>query len=436
MSKNWNNDKQISSEILVSRSTRNQPLMKQKQRNYYVDWWNIKKSNVYGVAAIALFLGLVALGSWWIYHSNLANTDNAQAPKDAAQIVSFEGDVRIVRAATRETILVTRPTFLLAGDTIQTQSDGKAQVQMIDGSTLSVRPNSTVVIRDNSSIFGGQNVRVALGDGQINVKTEEQADGTNNVVEVKQSENKLFSQTDASFGINPQSGGGEIRISRGGVETSIGGEKTVLKDGEFAAVSPNGKLSAKEKLLEAPRLTAPAPLEKVFVSSGGTADTTFRWQKPETNTNFVYRLEVSTSPFFVANAVVIERESLTTPSFSLANLAPGNYFWRVRAGAPSGQTSEWSEPSKFTVIKREGGNPLIAVDWQVEKVGGSIYLISGRTQPGATVRILNRETFAASDGSFRLQVSTAAREVAVEIGDERGNRNRMVLSLSMARVVR
>lgn len=410
--------------------------MKQKERNYYVDWWHVKKSNVYGIAAIVLFLALVGFGSWWIYKSNLTNTNEAQIPKDAARLVSFEGDVRVIRATTRETILVTRPTYLLAGDTIQTQADGKAQVQMIDGSTLSVRPNSTVVIRDSSSIFGGQNVRVALGDGQINVKTEDQTEGTNNVVEVKQSESKLFSQTDASFGINPQSGGGEIRISRGGVETSIGGEKTILKEGEYAGVSPNGKLSPREKLLVAPRLTTPAALERIFAAPGGNADISFRWQPADAGANYIYRLEVSTSPLFVPNAVVTEREPLNAPSFFLPNLPPGNYFWRVRAVAPSGQISEWSEPSKFTITKREEGNPLGGSDWQVERVGGNIYLVGGKTQPGAIVRIAGRETFAASDGSFRLQISSSSSEVIVEISDERGNRNRMVLSLSMARVVR
>ena len=68
-------------------------------------------------------------------------------------------DVRIIRASTRETIVVTKETFVAAGDTVQTQADGKATVQMIDGSVYSVRPNSTVVIRDNSSIFGGKYAR-------------------------------------------------------------------------------------------------------------------------------------------------------------------------------------------------------------------------------------------------------------------------------------
>jgi hypothetical protein len=412
--------------------------MRQKDRNYYVEWWNVKKSIVYGIAAAILFLGLGGFGGWWLYKSDwlFSNKESAQIPKDAARLISFEGDVRITRAATRETILVTRPTYLLAGDTIQTQADGKAQVQMIDGSTLSVRPNSTVVIRDSSTMFGGQNVRVAVDTGQINVKTEDQQESTNNVVEVKQSENKLLSQTDASFGVNPTTNGGEIRISRGGVETSIGGEKTIIREGEFATVNPNGKLSARERLFPPPKLIAPAPLEKAFAAPGGTSDISFRWQKPDESTNFMYRMEVSTSPFFLPNAMVLEREPLANPNLSLQGLTPGNYFWRVRAVAASGQTSEWSEPSKFTVVKREGGDDLSASDWQIERVGGNIFLISGKARPGLTVRILGRETFAASDGTFRLQVSTPASEVTVEISDEHGNRNRMVLSLTAGRVVR
>jgi hypothetical protein len=279
-------------------------------------------------------------------------------------------------------------------------------------------------------------VRVAVDGGQINVRTEEQPDGTNNVVEVKESENKLFPQTDASFGVNSKSGGGEIRISRGGVETSIGGEKTVIKEGEFAAVNPNGKLSPKEKLFNPPKLLMPAPLEKVFPSSNGTANAAFRWQSPSNNSSFVYRVEVSTSPFFVAGSMVIEREQLSESNMSIAGLTPGNYYWRVRATATSGQTSEWSEPSKFTVIKPEEGGALTATDWQVERVGGNIFLISGKTRSGVTVRILGRETFAASDGSFRLQVSSPSSEVLVEISDEHGNRARMVLSLTAGRILR
>jgi FecR protein len=248
-----------------------------KHRRFYVDWWNIRKSTIYKFVAILVFLGLLAFGGWVILKSNwlIGNPEVTNVPKDAARVISFEGDVRIIRAATRETILITRPTFVAAGDTIQTQGDGRAKIQMIDGSVLSIRPNSTVVIRDSNSIFGGPNVRVTLDDGQINVRTEEQPENTENVVEVRESENKINPQTDASFGVNQQSGGGEIRISRGSVETTIGGEKTTVKENEFVGLS-NGQIATKEKLIAPPIHNSPQSNEQIVGSLTGAANIVFR----------------------------------------------------------------------------------------------------------------------------------------------------------------
>ncbi len=407
-----------------------------KYRTYYFDWWKIKKSSVYSLIAIIIFLSLLSGGAWWAMRNNwfLTNPEGGKIPKDSARLISFEGDVRVIRASTRETEKVTRDTYLLAGDTIQTQADGKAQIRMIDGSVLTIRPNSTVVIRDSASIFGGTNVRVELGDGQINVKTEDQTEASNNIVEVKQVENKLQSQTDASF--NSSGNGGEIRISRGGVETTVAGEKTIIKDNEFASINQNGRLSNKERLYEPPKLISPPSLEQYLTTSNGTADITFRWQKSEISTDFSYRLEVATSPFFVKDGMVIEREPLNSPSFTLGNIAPGVYYWRVRGTSTSGQTTEWSEPFRFTIVKREGNEPLPATDWQVENIGGKIYIISGKTVSGATVRILGRETFAGSDGAFKLQVAVPNAEATVEISDEHGNRNRYVLAVETGKIVR
>jgi hypothetical protein len=410
--------------------------MEPKYRKFYVDWWRIQKRSVYRAAAIFVFLALVAGGAAWLVKSNwlFADVGSTEIPKDAAHLVSFEGEVRITRAATRLTEKVSKPTYIMAGDTIQTQTDGKAQIRMIDGSTLSVRPNSTVVIRNSSSIFGGTDVRVSLGDGQINVKTEDQTEASQNVVEVKESENRLFSQTEASFNINQKTNGGEIRISRGGVETNVGGEKTVVTENEFAAVK-NGRISPKEKLLAAPKLVAPPALEQILASFNGSADVNFRWEKIDSGAG-AYHLQVSSSPFFVADGIIKEADNLFAPSLLLANVAPGTYYWRIRATSASGQTTEWSEPWRFTVLKREDSAGLGADGWQVENLGGRVFRVSGKTRPGAVVRILGRETFATGDGSFVLQVASNAPDITVEISDERGNRTRYVLALESARVLR
>lgn len=410
--------------------------MDQKYRKYYLDWWKIRKSTISKLVAFSLAALIIGVGGWPAVRNNwFQPQDTSPLPNDEARIISFEGDVRITRAATRETILVTKQTHVAAGDTIQTQADGKAVVQMIDGSVYSVRPNSTVVIRDNSSIFGGRNVRVALDDGQLNVRTDQQADSTENVVEMLDSETQLRPQTDASFNTDSQAMNGEIRISRGSVETTVGGTKTTIGENEFAAVS-NGKLSAKEQLLAPPKQASPANISQIVDTGGSGASVAFIWQGSGAGGVSGYHLQVSRSPFFASDSILVDRASLTSPNFRLAGLVPGSYYWRLKSTVQSGQSSDWSEPWKFNIVKREPSTAFDVTDWSVERVGGNIFMITGRTQRGLRVRSQGRETFAAADGAFRLQISTPLSEAAVELVDDKGNRAGLVLSLTSSTVLR
>src|SRR5207253_10685868 len=109
------------------------------------------------------------------------------------RLISFEGDVRIIRAATRETIAPGSDTELYPGDTVQTQASGRARISLADGSTLVVKPNSTIIVRDNARADDGKktNVHVVVDSGQLSVRTEQQADGTTNVVETPKTKNTV-----------------------------------------------------------------------------------------------------------------------------------------------------------------------------------------------------------------------------------------------------
>lgn len=411
--------------------------MDKKYRKFYVEWWNIKRSTIYSVIGGILFVSVTVGGGWWLYKNDslFPNPELKQGPQDAARMIYFEGDVRVIRAATRETILVTKEIFVSAGDTIQTQADGRANIQMIDGSVLSIRPNSTVVIRDSSSIFGGKNVRVALDDGQINVRTQDQPSNGENVVEVKNTENYLQPQTDASFNINDSNDGGEIRISRGGVETRIGDEKTVIRENEFASVN-NGKIANREKLINPPNLTSPAASGQVMGNGTGSADVTLRWEGSGGAAAASYQLQVARLPSFLPDSMVMVRDSIGGQSFTVSGISSGTIYWRVRSNTSSGQVSDWSETGKFTIIRRGSGNEIAASDWKVESLGGRIYIVNGKTKPGATVRIAGRETYAKGDGLFQLQISSGSSQVSVEISDEKGNRSIYALSLNTASATR
>ena len=130
--------------------------MANRTSHFAFDWWIIQKRNVYLVIALFVFCCLaVGAGIYvWKYGNPLKNAVQLSNPA-GARFMSFEGDVRVVRAATREMISASSDTELYPGDTVQTQASGRARIGLADGSTLLVKPNSTIIIRDNARADDG-----------------------------------------------------------------------------------------------------------------------------------------------------------------------------------------------------------------------------------------------------------------------------------------
>ncbi|HEY2962956.1 MAG TPA: FecR domain-containing protein [Pyrinomonadaceae bacterium] len=409
--------------------------MANKTSRFAFDWWIIQKRFVYLVIAIFVLCGVAAGAALyvWKYGNPFKNVAEMNYPA-GARFISFEGDVRVIRAATRETIPANADTQLYPGDTVQTQASGRARIGLADGSTLVVKPNSTIIVRDNARADDGKrtNVHVVVDSGQLSVRTDQQAAGTTNVVETPKTKNTVGEQTNASFGVNPE-GTEEIRVSTGVIETTNrSGEKTSIRGGEYVSVNNSGRLSVAQRLLDVPQPAQPHDLEKVFVGSSGAASVALKWQRPQSGTPAYYRVEVATSPFFVADGKVIERDQLVATEFGASDLRPGVYFWRIRATAATGQASDWSDPLKFIVVTRGTGSQVALSNLSAELLGGSLYLVRGRAEPGTTIKASGRETIVAQDGSFQIQVtaSAGARDLTVEAQDSQGNSSQYKVSLS------
>lgn len=409
--------------------------MTTKTSRFVFDWWVVQKRMLYLAIALFILCGLAGGAALyvWKYGNPLRNVGTNIKLQSGARFISFEGDVRVIRAATRETIIPSSDTELYPGDTVQTQANGRARVSMADGSTLVVRPNSTIIVRNNASDDEGKktNVHVVVDSGQMYVRTEQQPDGTTNVVETPKTTNKIGQQTGASFGVNPE-GTEEIRVNSGAIETTNRtGEKTMLQGGQYVSVNPSGTISRPQRLLDVPLPSEPHDLEKVVVGNNGSATVALKWLRPQTGAASFYRVEVATSPFFVADGKVIERDQLASTEFTASDLRPGVYFWRVRATAVSGQTSDWSDPKKFVIATRGTGSRVAVSNLTAELLGGNVYLIRGRAEPGTTIRITNRETIVPTEGSFQLQITSPAgtRDIQVDAEDPRGNISQYRLSL-------
>jgi hypothetical protein len=405
-----------------------------KTTHFAFDWWIIQKRFVYLVIAILMLCGIAAGAALyvWKYGNPFKNIAEVKYPA-GARFISFEGDVRVIRAATRETIPANADTQLYPGDTVQTQASGRARISLADGSTLVVKPNSIIIVRDNARADDGKrtNVHVVVDSGQLSVRTEQQAAGTTNVVETPKTKNTVGEQTNASFGVNPE-GTEEIRVSTGVIETTNrSGEKTSIRGGEYVSVNNSGRISAAQKLLDVPQPAQPRDLEKVFVGPNGAASVALKWQRPQSGTPAYYRVEVATSPFFVTDGKVMERDQLVATELGASDLRPGVYFWRVRATAATGQASDWSDPLKFIVTMHGTGSQVGVSNLTAELLGGTLYLVRGRAEPGTTIRISGRETIVNPDSSFQIQliVPAGTRDITVEAQDSQGNSSQYKLSL-------
>src|SRR5262245_49676073 len=241
--------------------------MATKVSQFDLEWWVIQKRAVYlGVLAFVLLVvgGGVSLYVWK-YGNPLRNVVARNDAAAGARFMSFEGDVRIIRAATRQVVVANRDTQLYPGDTVQTQADGRARIGMADGSTVVVRPNSTIIIRDNESAEDGKrsNVHVVVDSGQMLVRTADQSENNKNVIETPKTQNQIGSQTAASFGVTSE-GTEEIRVNSGAVQSSNRlGERLSLQSGEYVSVNQSGTISKPQKLLDVPQPMQPRDLEKI-----------------------------------------------------------------------------------------------------------------------------------------------------------------------------
>src|SRR5258708_8610081 len=208
--------------------------------HFEIDWWIIQKRAV-RIVVLILVMCLIGAGVAlyvWKYGNPLKNVALHSAPLAGARFMSFEGDVRVVRAATRQLVVANSDVQLYPGDTVQTQADGRARISMADGSTVVVRPNSTIIIRDNASAEDGKrsNVHVVVDSGQMLVRTQQQGEGQN-VIETPKTQNKIGGQTQASFGVNPE-GTEEIKVIARSVESqNRTGERASLQGGQYIYVN-------------------------------------------------------------------------------------------------------------------------------------------------------------------------------------------------------
>ncbi|HZS06261.1 MAG TPA: FecR domain-containing protein [Blastocatellia bacterium] len=401
-----------------------------KKNRLSFEWYVISKRSIYlaifSIIAITVLIG----GGYWLYETTRESLGNsAGEARKSARFIQIEGKVRVKRANETEFKAAAEDMPLEAGDTIQTLSDSVARVQFIDGSSYTIKPDTTLVIKDNSlNADKSTRVQVAVGVGKINLATGEQGPGSSNVVQTQTASANIGSQTEASVDAGNKGENTEIRVARGTAKINTqAGKSYEVGANDKANVGSDGKVVI-DKMPPLPELSAPENQRTIKIPAGRPGQVNFSWGGvPQAKS---YRIEVATSAYF-GDTVVTMRDQIATTTAVFDNLQPGSYYWRVRANREKEGTGQFSEPFKFSLVSNDGGNTITISVTRETSLGGGAYKIEGKSDPGTRVKVGDTVARVNADGTFSALVTlnSGQREILIEAEDQEGNRGQKRVKL-------
>jgi len=331
-----------------------------------------------------------------------------------------EGDVSI-QSAGRAAFGPAQPRQnLFDGDFIKTGRTGSAEIMFSDGTLYSIRPGSLFEVRRPASPEAGGS-QIKMVSGAINVYTAA------SISTVSTDAATASIDRESRVGVDVEKGEKtEVTTYRGKATVSTGKETVVLADREkISAGVRTRQISAKVTIPESPALVLPPDNRMYDLKSTDEID--LSWS-PVTRAAR-YRIQISRSRLFVPDATDVDLDNRTGIATRVKVSREGSYFWRVAAIDSSGHPSDWSAIRRFKMAMglpaagdNRGSPPRLTVSPPQQM--GNLFLIFGKTDPGAVVTVNAEPADVEADGSFKKTV-TINREgsavVIVKAVDAAGN---------------
>ena len=289
---------------------------------------------------------------------------------------------------------------LFDGDFIKTGGTGSAEIMFSDGTLYTLRPGSLFEVRRPaaSEATGSQGKMVS---GAINVYTSASTS------KIATDAATAAVEKDSRVSLDVQKGERtEVTTFRGRATVSTGRETVLLAERErISAAVQNGAISAKILVPESPQPLLPADNRLYDLKTGDQID--LRWSAVPSAVR--YRLQISRSRLFVPDATEVDLDNRTETYAVVKVSREGAYFWRVAAIAPDAVASDWSAVRRFKMLTeppRAGPSaappPLVV---SAPQQMGNLFLIYGKTDPGASVTVNGELADVDTDGSFKKTIT-------------------------------
>jgi FecR protein len=277
------------------------------------------------------------------------------------------------------------------GDVIQTGGEGMAKVVFADGSSYTIKPESLIVVEDNSTNSAQQTqVAVQVTTGMVDLATSTYSTGSKSQVIVAGATATIAPESSAQVKNDPQNDQHEILVKKGSGEIARNGEVVRIGSYEKISFKSDAPQMTKEQTVGPPTLISPANMLPVQAH-----ELEFSWTPMERVKN--YRIQIARNPYF---SQLLLDKTVNSPITLVSGLSEGTYYWSVRSIDAEGRTSIESERNKFTVVPK-GSDAGLALQLDSFVSHGHVIEVRGKTEPSARVMVNGEEVpVIGGDGSF------------------------------------
>jgi hypothetical protein len=316
----------------------------------------------------------------------------------------LKGTVKVKKGNYPYWITADYTTKLQTGDLIQTSAEAIAKIQFPDKTVYTVKPDSLLVVQENSENVKTQarkvSVRVTSGTVDLSTSRREVSSSRSEVLASSTTMN-LGEETRATLKVDAPTGNYNIEMFRGNsvIKNNLSGQELSLNANE--SLSGNQRQMIKEKMLSPPDAISPESLHPIISRQGTNTRITFTWKPvPEAT---AYHIRISDSSAFIR---ILHEKTVRDTQYLALGLDEGTYYWSVKSidDLHKKQSLDNDPPNKFTLIfqtgnESENANILLKIE-SVYRLG-TYYQISGKTDPSARLMINDEDVITQIDGSFK-----------------------------------
>jgi len=415
----------------------------QKAPHVEVYWKAVTYKTVvgYGFLGVTILFGgmYLAKPDWysWAYKkftnavndaANSSGAEPAGSDQKQAKFVNLDGKVEVKKVNSVKWVDADFRASLEKGDQIKTGPDGDARITFADGTTYTMKPDSLVVVEENST-ENNKSSSSAIG---ITTGTVDWATTTYTLAEskaqvrVEDTRARLGSNSRGAVKADPENKSSEILVSSGSAQVQRGQERIDLSQWEKVTI-PRGGPIQRSNVLAPPELVEPLNLAPIIAENPKVSPVRFEWKQVQDAVS--YTLRISTTAMFTK---MVKEERVSGNSKEITGLDAGDYFWNVTASDAKKQTSEVSETFKFSLVTQGKSQEMLLEITSTDVVGHSAEIV-GRTEPGAAL-IVNGQSVPniSPDGSFRHfteQLAPGQHTIVVIGQNRRGGTNMKQVSI-------